>query len=146
MYRFLVALDLTDPRSWLWTSSTCTDPRYAQGVHLNRTGPTTRMLCRGRIGADASSSGARSVIQWTRLSAFYECVVTSATFCSVVCCESISTWDTKRLDRLGRRASSILDFSLDSVDEVCNRRMLARLTAIANSWTGHPIQSRAVGQ
>ncbi|TWW61172.1 putative RNA-directed DNA polymerase from transposon BS [Takifugu flavidus] len=70
---------------------------------------------------------------------FYDSVVASVIFYAVVCwsCGS-SERDRKRLNKLVRRAGSVLDCSLDSIEEVGERRMLAKLTSIMNT-PSHPL-------
>ena len=46
--------------------------------------------------------------------------------------------DRKRLNKLVRRASSVLDCLLDSTDVVGERRMFAKLTSIMDN-TSHPL-------
>ena len=46
--------------------------------------------------------------------------------------------DRKRLNKLVRRASSVLDCSLDSTEEVGDRRMQVKLNSIMDS-TSHPL-------
>ncbi|TWW59860.1 hypothetical protein D4764_06G0013900, partial [Takifugu flavidus] len=66
-------------------------------------------------------------------------VVASVIFYAVVCwsCGS-SERDRKRLNKLVRRAGSVLDCSLDSIEEVGERRMLAKLTSIMDT-PSHPL-------
>ncbi|TWW55087.1 hypothetical protein D4764_09G0001360 [Takifugu flavidus] len=70
---------------------------------------------------------------------FYDSVVASVIFYAVVCwsCGS-SERDRKRLNKLVRRAGSVLDCSLDSIDGVGERRMLAKLTSIMDT-PSHPL-------
>ena len=75
----------------------------------------------------------------TLLRTFYDSVVASALFYAVVCWGAGSTErDRKRLNRLVRRASSVLDSSLDSLEEVSERRMLAKLASIMDN-PSHPL-------
>ncbi|XP_056908721.1 uncharacterized protein LOC130536643 [Takifugu flavidus] len=75
----------------------------------------------------------------TLLRTFYDSVVASVIFYGVVCwsCGS-SERDRKRLNKLVRRACSLLDCSLDSIDEVGERRMLVKLTSIMDT-PSHPL-------
>ncbi|TWW80679.1 putative RNA-directed DNA polymerase from transposon BS [Takifugu flavidus] len=75
----------------------------------------------------------------TLLRTFYDSVVASVIFYAVVCwsCGS-SERDRKRLNKLVRRAGSVLDLSLDSIDGVGERRMLAKLTSIMDT-PSHPL-------
>lgn len=73
------------------------------------------------------------------LRTFYDSVVASAIFYAVVCWRGGSTdRDRKRLNKLIRRASSVLDCPLDTIEEVGERRMLARLTSIMDN-PSHPL-------
>ncbi|KAM6989287.1 uncharacterized protein LKV04_008968 [Tautogolabrus adspersus] len=75
----------------------------------------------------------------TLLRTFYDSVVASALFYAVACWGGGSTErDRKRLNRLVRRAGSVLDCPLDSVEEVGERRMLAKLTSIMDNHS-HPL-------
>lgn len=75
----------------------------------------------------------------TLLRTFYDSVVASVIFYAVVCwgCGS-SERDRKRLNKLVRRAGSVLDCPLDSIEEVGERRMLAKLTSIMDN-PSHPL-------
>ncbi|KAF7711488.1 hypothetical protein HF521_000499, partial [Silurus meridionalis] len=58
-------------------------------------------------------------VQGELLKTFFDSVVASAIFYGVVCWgSSISTADRKRLDKLIRKASSVLGIPLDTVQEV----------------------------
>ncbi|TWW57796.1 hypothetical protein D4764_07G0005150 [Takifugu flavidus] len=60
-------------------------------------------------------------------------------FYAVVCWScGRSERDRKRLNKLVRRAGSVLDCSLDSIDELSERRMLAKLTSIMDT-PSHPL-------
>ena len=73
------------------------------------------------------------------LRTFYDSVVASAIFYAVVCWRGGSTdRDRKRLNKLIKRASSVLDCPLDSMEVVGERRMLAKLTSIMDN-TSHPL-------
>ncbi|XP_054643404.1 uncharacterized protein LOC129187756 isoform X2 [Dunckerocampus dactyliophorus] len=75
----------------------------------------------------------------TLLRTFYDSVVASAIFYAVGCWRGDSTdRDRSRINRLIRRASSVLDGPLDSMEEVGERRMLAKLTSIMDN-TSHPL-------
>ncbi|TWW55772.1 hypothetical protein D4764_09G0008220 [Takifugu flavidus] len=75
----------------------------------------------------------------TLLRTFSDSVVALVIFYAVVCwsCGS-SERDRKRLNKLVRRAGSVLDCSLDSIEEVDERRMLAKLTSIMDT-PSHPL-------
>ena len=71
------------------------------------------------------------------LRTFYDSVVASAIHYAAVCWAPGSTeWDRNRLNKLVRRASSTLGCSLDSVEEVRDRRVLAKVTSIMDN-TSH---------
>ena len=73
------------------------------------------------------------------LRTFYDSVVASAIHYAAVCWAPGSTeWDRNRLNKLVRRASSTLGCSLDSVEEVRDRRVLAKVTSIMDN-TSHPL-------
>lgn len=75
----------------------------------------------------------------TLLRTFYDTVVASALLYAVVCWGGGSTdRDRKRLNRLVRRAGSVLDCSLDSIEEVGERRVLAKLASIMDN-PSHPL-------
>ena len=73
------------------------------------------------------------------LRTFYDSVVASALLYAVVCWSCGSTErDRKRLNKLVRKASSVLGCPLESIEEVGERRMLAKLTSIMDN-TSHPL-------
>ncbi|TWW80191.1 hypothetical protein D4764_01G0000060 [Takifugu flavidus] len=79
-------------------------------------------------------------VQGPLLRTFYYSVVGSAIFYGIVCwSSSITDRDRKRMDRLVRRASSVLGCPLDSVEVVGNGRMMAKLSSMLNN-TSHPLQ------
>ncbi|TWW72645.1 hypothetical protein D4764_15G0000390 [Takifugu flavidus] len=79
-------------------------------------------------------------VQGPLLRTFYDSVVGSAIFYGIVCWSiSITDRDRKRMDRLVRRASSVLGCPLDSVEVVGNGRMMAKLSSMLNN-TSHPLQ------
>ncbi|TWW67098.1 hypothetical protein D4764_02G0001390 [Takifugu flavidus] len=79
-------------------------------------------------------------VQGPLLRTFYDSVVGSAIFYGIVCwSNSITYRDRKRMDRLVRRASSVLGCPLDSVEVVGNGRMMAKLSSMLNN-TSHPLQ------
>ncbi|TWW76569.1 hypothetical protein D4764_13G0012310 [Takifugu flavidus] len=74
------------------------------------------------------------------LRTFYDSVVGSAIFHGIVCwSSSIMVRDRRRMDRLVRRASSVLGCPLDSVEIVGNGRMMVKLSSMLNN-TSHPLQ------
>ncbi|TWW69303.1 putative RNA-directed DNA polymerase from transposon BS [Takifugu flavidus] len=79
-------------------------------------------------------------VQGPLLRTFYDSVVGSAIFYGIVCwSSSITDRDRKRMDRLVRRANSVLGCPLDSVVVVGNGRMMAKLSSMLNN-TSHPLQ------
>ncbi|XP_077475191.1 battenin isoform X3 [Stigmatopora argus] len=75
----------------------------------------------------------------TLLRTFYNTVVASTVFYAVLCWGCGSTErDRNRLNKLVRRASSVLGCPRDSVEEVGERRMLTRMMSIMDS-TSHPL-------
>ncbi|XP_051787946.1 uncharacterized protein LOC127529166 [Erpetoichthys calabaricus] len=65
------------------------------------------------------------------LQMFYQTVVTSALFYAVVCWGgSIKKRDASRLDKLVRKAGSIVGMELDSLTSMAERRALSRLLSI----------------
>ncbi|KAL3993517.1 platelet-activating factor acetylhydrolase IB subunit alpha [Sarotherodon galilaeus] len=74
------------------------------------------------------------------LKTFYDSVVASAIFYGVVCWGgSISAGDRKRLNRMIRRASSVLGCPLDPVEVVSDRRIVAKLSSLLDNIS-HPMQ------
>ncbi|KAI3365560.1 hypothetical protein L3Q82_010645, partial [Scortum barcoo] len=72
---------------------------------------------------------------------FYDSVVASVIFYGIVCwASSITDRDRRRMDRLVRRASSVLGCPLDSVEVVGNGRMMAKLSSLLNNMSSHPLQ------
>lgn len=70
----------------------------------------------------------------------YDSVVASAIFYGVVCWGgSMSAGDRKRLNRLIRRASSVLGCPLDPVEVVSDRRMSTKLSFLLDNIS-HPMQ------
>ncbi|KAK3542872.1 hypothetical protein QTP70_006148 [Hemibagrus guttatus] len=99
-----------------------TDALYKKGQ--------SRLYLQRRLGSFGVSK--------TLLRTFYDTVVASAILCAIVCWVGGSTErDRKRLNKLVRRASSVLGCPLDLVEEVGERRMLAKLRIIMNN-TSHP--------
>ncbi|KAK3568773.1 hypothetical protein QTP86_017433, partial [Hemibagrus guttatus] len=100
-----------------------TDALYKKGqshLHLLR-----------RLG----SFGVSRTLLWT----FYDTVVASTVLYVIVCWVGGSTErNRKRMNRLVRRASSVLGCPLELVEEVGERRMLAKLRSIMNN-TSHPL-------
>ena len=73
------------------------------------------------------------------LKTFYDTVVASALLYAVVCwCFSATEKDRSRLNRLVRRASSVLGTQLQTIEEVGERRILAKLESIMDN-ASHPL-------
>ena len=73
------------------------------------------------------------------LRTFYDSVVASAIFYGVVCwSSSITAAERKRLDKLVKKAGSVLGCSLDPVEVVGARRMVAKLSSIMDN-VSHPL-------
>lgn len=74
------------------------------------------------------------------LRTFYDSVVASAIFYGVVCWgSSITAADRKRLDKLIKKASSVLGCPLDQVEEVGKKRLTAKLSSMMDR-VSHPLQ------
>lgn len=75
----------------------------------------------------------------TLLRTCYDNVVACAILYAMVCwgCGSYER-DWKRLNKLVRRANSVLDCPLNTTEEVGDRRMLAKLTSIVDN-PSHPL-------
>ena len=79
-------------------------------------------------------------MQGALLKTFYDSVVASAIFYGVVCWgSSISGADRKKLDKLIRKASSVLGRPLDPAEVVGERRMMAKLSSMMEN-DSHPLQ------
>ena len=77
---------------------------------------------------------------------FYQSVVAGAVFFAAVCWGgSIRGGDTKRLNKLIKKAGSVFRCSLDGFEVVVERRSLNKLTAILNN-TSHPLHDLLVRQ
>jgi hypothetical protein len=73
------------------------------------------------------------------LKTFYDSVVASAILYAVACwSSSITERDIKKLDKVIKKSSSVLGCPLDSVREVGDRRVLAKLTAML-THESHPL-------
>ncbi len=74
------------------------------------------------------------------LRTFYDSVVASAVLYGVVCwSSSITERERKKLDKVIKKSSSVLGCALDSVQEVVDRRVLAKLTSMLDHES-HPLQ------
>ncbi|TWW75335.1 hypothetical protein D4764_14G0013380 [Takifugu flavidus] len=79
-------------------------------------------------------------VQGPLLRSFYDSVVGSAIFYGIACwSSSITDRNSWRMDRLLRRASSVLGCPLDSVEVVGNGRLMAKLSSMLNNTTGQII-------
>ncbi|XP_073674252.1 uncharacterized protein [Garra rufa] len=73
------------------------------------------------------------------LRTFYDTVVASVVLYSIVCwAGSSSDRDRKRLNKLVKRAGSVLGCTLDTIEEVAERRMLVKLSSIMDN-PSHPM-------
>uniref|UniRef100_A0A8C6M681 Reverse transcriptase domain-containing protein n=1 Tax=Nothobranchius furzeri TaxID=105023 RepID=A0A8C6M681_NOTFU len=78
-------------------------------------------------------------VQGALLKSFYDSVVASVIFYSVVCwSSSLLAAERKRLDKLIRKASSVLGCTLDPVQVVGDRRSLAKITFLMDR-VSHPM-------
>ncbi|TWW61350.1 hypothetical protein D4764_05G0014400 [Takifugu flavidus] len=114
------------------------------GVHLNNnldwTHNTDALVKKGNSRLFLLRRLRSFGVQGPLLRTFYDSVVGSAIFYGIVCwSSSITDRDRKRMDRLVRRASSVLGCPLDSVEVVGNGRMMAKLSSMLNN-TSHPLQ------
>jgi len=72
---------------------------------------------------------------------FRHSVVSSVTFYAVVCWGSrLKPADASRLNKLVRKAGSVLGVELESLVEVSDRRMLRKLLSITDN-TSHPLHA-----
>ncbi|TWW74400.1 RNA-directed DNA polymerase from mobile element jockey [Takifugu flavidus] len=118
------------------------------GVHLNNnldwTHNTDALVKKGNSRLFLLRRLRSFGVQGPLLRTFYDSVVGSAIFYGMVCwSSSITDRDRKRMDRLVRRASSVLGCPLDLVEVVGNGRMMAKLSSCHVEQhvpppTGHP--------
>ncbi|KAI4878622.1 hypothetical protein NFI96_001779, partial [Prochilodus magdalenae] len=119
-YRYL-GLHLDERLDW----SANTDILYRKGQ--------SRLYFLRRLG---SFNICRKLLQM-----FYQTVVSSCLFYAVVCWGgSIKKRDEMRLDKLVRRAGSVVGVELDSVVKVAERRTLHKLLSIMDD-DGHPLHT-----
>ncbi|KAI4873665.1 hypothetical protein NFI96_032777, partial [Prochilodus magdalenae] len=119
-YRYL-GLHLDERLDW----SANTDILYRKG--------RSRLYFLRRLG---SFNICRKLLQM-----FYQTVVASCLFYAVVCWGgSIKKRDEMRLDKLVRRAGSVVGVELDSVVKVAERRTLHKLLSIMDN-DGHPLHT-----
>ncbi|KAI4903258.1 hypothetical protein NFI96_009778 [Prochilodus magdalenae] len=77
---------------------------------------------------------------------FYQSVVTGAVFFAAVCWEgSIKGPNAKKLNKLTRKAGSVLGCPLDGFEQMVKRRSLNKLTPILHN-TSHPLHDLLVRQ
>ena len=77
---------------------------------------------------------------------FYQSVVASVLFYAVVCWGGSTTKrDTSRLDKLIRRAGSVVGMELDSLVTVAEERTLNRLLAVLDN-ASHPLHTVIIKQ
>ncbi|CAL9684750.1 unnamed protein product [Knipowitschia caucasica] len=114
------------------------------GVHLNHkldwTHNTDALFKKGQsrlyLLRRLRSFGAQGPL----LKTFYDSVVASAILYGVVCWNSsITERDRKKLDKVIRKSSSVLGCSLDTVQQVGDRRVLSKLTSMLDHDC-HPLQ------
>ncbi|KAI4878627.1 hypothetical protein NFI96_029045, partial [Prochilodus magdalenae] len=112
------------------------------GVHLNNKldwSVNTTALHKGQSRLYLLRRLRSCGVQGALLRTFFHTVVASAIFYGVVCRgSSISTADRKRLDKLLKRAGSVLGSPLDPVQVVGDRRMLAKLASMLEN-DSHPM-------
>ncbi|XP_049902554.1 uncharacterized protein LOC126391694 [Epinephelus moara] len=114
------------------------------GVHLNNkldwTNHITALYRKGQSRLYLLRRLRSFGVQGALLKTFFDTVVASAIFYGVVCWgSSVSAADRKRLDKLIKKASSVLGCSLDSVQVVGERRMTAKLSSLRTN-DSHPLQ------
>lgn len=77
---------------------------------------------------------------------FYQSVVESAIFFAAICWgSSIRANDSKRLNKLIKKAGSVLGSALEPLESVVERRMLYKLFNIMDN-TSNPLHNLLVGQ
>ncbi|TWW75331.1 hypothetical protein D4764_14G0013340 [Takifugu flavidus] len=114
------------------------------GVHLNNnldwTHNTETLVKKGNSRLFLLRRLRSFGVQGPLLRTFYDSVVGSAIFYGIACwSSSITDRDSWRMDRLLRRASSVLGCPLDSVKVVGKGRLMAKLSSMLNN-TSHPLQ------
>ena len=84
----------------------------------------------------------------TMLRMFYESVVFSAVFYAVLCWGgSLKVADIKRLNKLIKKADSVLGEELDPLETAADRRVVSRLVHCPyRSWTTNTIRSMILWQ
>ncbi|KAI5105020.1 hypothetical protein C0J45_4692 [Silurus meridionalis] len=85
-------------------------------------------------------------VQGELLKTFSDSVVASAIFYGVVCWgSSISTADRKRLDKLIRKASSVLGIPLDTVQEILNLKVSVRYCPLLSVLQAKSLSEKSPG-
>ena len=80
------------------------------------------------------------------LRSFYESVVSDAIFYAVVCWgSSITVKDTIRLNKIIRKARSVLGAKVDAVETVVERRMMTKMSVIMKN-ASHPLHKTLKAQ
>ena len=113
------------------------------GVHLNKnldwTANTQALYKKGQSRLHLLRRLRSFGVQEALLRTFYDSVVASAIFYGVVCwSSSITAAERKRLNKLVKKAGSVLGCSLDPVEVVGDRRMTAKLSSIMDN-VSHPL-------
>ncbi|KAI3351105.1 hypothetical protein L3Q82_005675 [Scortum barcoo] len=109
----------------------------------NWTGLPTQTLCAGKDRAACTSSERLASFNICKklLQIFYQSVVVIALLYAVVCWgRSLKKKDAARLDKLVRKAGSVVGTELDSLTSVAERRTLNRLLTIIDN-PSHPLHS-----
>ena len=114
------------------------------GVHLNKkldwAANTNALLKKGQSRLHLLRKPTSFGVQGALLKTFYNSVVASAIMYGVVCwSSSITAADRKRLNKLVKKASSVLGCPLDPVEVVGDRRMTTKLLSIMED-ASHPLQ------
>ncbi|XP_078810605.1 uncharacterized protein LOC144994967 [Oryzias latipes] len=113
------------------------------GVHLNNrldwSNNTDALYRRGQSGIHLLRRLRSFGVCRQLLRTFYDTVVASVVLYGVVCWAGGSAGRSlKRLNKLVRKAGSVLGCTLESIEEVADRRMLAKLTSIMDN-PSHPL-------
>ncbi|TWW71346.1 Acetylcholine receptor subunit delta [Takifugu flavidus] len=140
----MAALEIQIQMNILGTDVDVVESYKYLGVHLNNnldwTHNTDALVKKGNSRLFLLRRLRSFGVQGPLLRTFYDSVVGSAIFYGMVCwSSSITDRDRKRMDRLVRRASSVLGCPLDSVEVEGNGRMMAKLSSMLNN-TSPPLQ------
>ena len=115
--------------TWIWLIQ---DGATRPAAGYSSMGLITRMPCTTRAKAASNCRGDRVPFgcRGHRIQQFHDTVAASALLYAVVCRGGNSTdRDRKRLNKLVRRFSPVLDCILDSIEAMGERMMLAKLTS-----------------